>query len=89
MHGQLEPGHDLKAVTALDQSDDVLSDQSFPGETLGVPTVCPGELEEDNVSNLMESSVMFLQVQPAVGLEVTSLKRTLTGRFGVLRLMAL
>ena len=89
MHCQLESGHDLKAVGTLDESDDVLSDESFPGETLGVPAVCPGELEEDNVSNLMESSVMFLQVQPAVGLEVTSLKRTLTGRFGVLRLMAL
>ena len=89
MHCQLESGHDLKAVTALDESDDMLSDQTFSGETLGVPTVCPGELEEDNVSNLMKCSVVFLQLQPGLRLEVAPLKRTLIGGLGVLSLVAL
>ena len=30
MVSQLEPGHDLEAVTALDQSDDMLRDDSLP-----------------------------------------------------------
>ena len=64
MHGQLEPGHHLEAVTALDQGDDMLSDETFSGETLRVPTVCPGELEEDNVTNLMKCPVVFLQLAP-------------------------
>ena len=89
MRGQLEPGHDLEAVTALYESDDVLGDETFPGETLAVPAVGPGELEEDNVSNLVESSVVFLHLGPGLRLELAPLKRTLAGRLGVLGLVAL
>ena len=76
-------------MTALYESDNMLSDQSFSGETLGVPAVSPGELEEDNVSNLMKCSVVFFQLQPGLRLEVAPLKRTVTGRLGVLSLVAL
>ena len=62
MVSQLEPGHDLEAVTALDESEDVLGDETIAGEALGVPAVGAGELEEDNVSDLMKCSVVFLKV---------------------------
>ena len=52
-------------MTALDESDVMLRDDSLPGETLGVPAVGPGELEEDNVSNLMKCPVVLLQLTPA------------------------
>ena len=76
-------------MTALDESDDMLRDDSLPGETLSVPAVCPGELEEDNVSDLMKCSVVFLQLCRGSRLEVAPLEGTLIGWFGVLSLVSL
>lgn len=59
MYRQLEPGHHLEAVAALDEGEDVLSDETLPREALGVPAVSPGELEEDNVSHQMAQCVML------------------------------
>ena len=57
---QLEAGHDLEAVAALDEGEDVLGDETLAREALGVPAVGSGELEEDNQSHQMAQRVMLL-----------------------------
>ena len=89
MVSQLEPGHDLEAVTALDESEDVLGDETIAGEALGVPAVGAGELEEDNVAHLVEAPVMFLKLFLVLRLKLTPFKGTSVGRLGVLGLVSL
>ena len=88
MHRQLDPGHHLEAVAALDDGEDVLGDEARPREALGVPAVGPGELEEDNVSHQMAQCVMLFQISRLRGLELAVFKWTLAGGFGVLGLVA-
>ena len=89
MVSQLEPGHNLEAVTALDESEDVLGDETIAGEALGVPAVGAGELEEDNVAHLVEAPVMFLKLFLVLRLKLTPFKGTSVGRLGVLGLVFL
>ena len=89
MVSQLEPGHDLEAVTALDESEDVLGDETIAGEALDVPAVGAGELEEDNVAHLVEAPVMFLKLLLVLRLKLTLFKGTSVGRLGVLGLVFL
>ena len=56
---QLEARHDLEAVAALDEVEDVLGDETLAREALSVPAVGPRELEEDNQSHQMAQRVML------------------------------
>ena len=86
---QLRSGHDLIAMTALDEIGHIVQDSSLLQQRINAPLVGFGELNEDDVSDLVEASIMLLKFLSSWALEITIVKGTPAGWHALLLLVPL